>query len=709
MSDSIGSIPPLIITAPYPSDPLTPSGGDRPGTSSYDPTRSGPPSSGGSSRNGPGAASNVPKPPLGVSDPATGRETPDVSIEFLTWDGQHGATGTAQQLLDQLPALFKYNDARAKSVSLISGGTPLLRLPGGYVMQFSNSFGLAAYLSRSAQPVVPTAQAAAAFQSVLGRAPTDQDVSQAESAFNAGKTLADYRASLAASPETANTLATFTREVLGRDPSPAELAADKAQLAAGTSMGDLRSGLAHSGEAAAGVAGLFGSVLGRAASPTDLAGREAQLAGGGSLDGVRQDLAGSLEAHNAVAAAFKAELGRDAPEANILDMQQALAAKGGSMDGVRAYLSTTQEAHDEVAAAFKAELGRDAPEANIVGMQQMLAAQGGSIDGVRGFLAGTVEAASKLGNAVVTVLGRAAQPTETAAMQSMLTLGETLGDVRANIAMSPEAATKISAAYQGACGRPPSQDTVQCAQSLLALGVPSASVQSIVVSAAQSNTGQADPSGNPAEQHGLLYYFFDNLWNTATQEIPNDVAGIVTDFVNDPTGTAQRLGPTLGGFGAMAGEIPAVIQGLYGGFKLLGAATSPPATIEAERQRLANLVHQRELGTDPAVGGRFRASEAATATRLEQKLGRSLSRYTDPGADWIDANRTTYDAVSPGFSQYYDPGSFTNAIAKHLIKQGLDKLVIDMTGSSTAEIESVNTFLSTLNPSQLNRIIKLGF
>ena len=214
---------------------------------------------------GPGSASNTaanpPKPPPGISDPKTGRETPDAPIEFLTWDGYHGATGTAQQILDQLPALFKYNDDRAKSVSLISGGTAKLRLPGGYMMQFANTADLQNYLTRSAQPVVPTTQAAATFQGVLGRAPTDQDVTAAESAFNGGKTLADYRASLVASPETTNTLDSITRQVLGRDASPAELPADKAQLGAGKSMDEVRSDLAHSAEATADVTGLFGSVL----------------------------------------------------------------------------------------------------------------------------------------------------------------------------------------------------------------------------------------------------------------------------------------------------------------------------------------------------------------------------------------------------------------------------------------------------------------
>lgn len=125
----------------------------------------------------------------------------------------------------------------------------------------------------------------------------------------------------------------------------------------------------------------------------------------------------------------------------------------------------------------------------------------------------------------------------------MLARGYTLSDVRANLAMSPETAAQITVTYQNACGRPPSQDTVQCAQSLIALGVPFSSAQSILVSAAQSTTAQIDPSGSPVEQHGLLYHFFYNLWNMATQEIPRDVVTIVTDFVNDPTGTAQRLGP----------------------------------------------------------------------------------------------------------------------------------------------------------------------
>lgn len=442
-------------------------GGSKPDT--YDSWNNGPPagSSGTASRPGVGAS----QPPSAISDPKTGRETSDAPIEFLTWDGYHGATGTAQQILDQLPALTKYNDARAKSVSLISGGTPALRLPGGYVVQFSDSSALAQYLTRSAQPVVPTAQVAATFQGVLGRAPTEQDVSQAESAFNAGKSLADYRASLVNSEETRGTLRGISLQVLGRDASPAELDGYKAQLAAGTSMGDLRAGLAQSAEAAADVRGLSQSVLGRAAAEAEVARMQVRLTTGGTLADVRGDLAGSQEAGNAVIQVFGAELGRAPDASNVTDMQRALGAPGGSLDGVRAYLAGTTEAQNAVTAAFQATLGRAPAADNVAGMQHMLAEPGGSLDGVRKFLSGTTEAAGKLSDVFQAVLGRAPDQNNTAWMRSLLEANNgSLDGVRGTIAQLPEASLQVAATGQQALGRGPTATELAAATAALADG-----------------------------------------------------------------------------------------------------------------------------------------------------------------------------------------------------------------------------------------------
>ena len=162
-----------------------------------------------------------PQLPAAISNPSTGRETPNAPIEFLSWDEHHGDTGTAQQLLDRFPALLQFNEARSKD--LHGNTSPELRMPGGSLVHFDSTAELKDYLTRSASPVVPTAAVSATFQGVMGRPPSAQETDQAESAFNNGKSLADYRASLIASPETAGTLRGVSLQVLGRDASTAEL------------------------------------------------------------------------------------------------------------------------------------------------------------------------------------------------------------------------------------------------------------------------------------------------------------------------------------------------------------------------------------------------------------------------------------------------------------------------------------------------------
>lgn len=111
---------------------------------SYDPTNTGPSAAGGPT---------VPTPPANISNPSTGRETPDTRIEFLASDGWSGAVGAAQQLLDQSPALLQFNKSHSKDV--VSGGAPRLRLPGGYVMYFENDAAVTSTSPAARQPLCP--------------------------------------------------------------------------------------------------------------------------------------------------------------------------------------------------------------------------------------------------------------------------------------------------------------------------------------------------------------------------------------------------------------------------------------------------------------------------------------------------------------------------------------------------------------------------
>ncbi len=128
-----------------------------------------------------------------------------------------------------------------------------------------------------------------------------------------------------------------------------------------------------------------------------------------------------------------------------------------------------------------------------------------------------------------------------------------------------------------------------------------------------------------------------------------------------------------------------------------------PDGLQRERQRLVELLHKRELGLDPQ-SGRFRPLEAEAGSRLEQRVGR-LRRDPSGDADWIDRARRTYDAVGPVPPQHFDLGAFTRQIDRHLLKQGLDFVVVDRAGLSAARRAAVDAHINGLPAAQRARII----
>jgi RHS repeat-associated protein len=138
-----------------------------------------------------------------------------------------------------------------------------------------------------------------------------------------------------------------------------------------------------------------------------------------------------------------------------------------------------------------------------------------------------------------------------------------------------------------------------------------------------------------------------------------------------------------------------------------GAGFSTLGSKSAQQQRLLNVLHQRELGLDPATKS-FRAIEAQVATRLESQLGRRLSRDLSGAADWVDDLGRTFDAVGPIPSQHFNLQSVTNSIGSHLNKQGLNKVVVDLSGLSSSQASQVSRYISNLPSSQANKIMILG-
>ena len=92
---------------------------------------------------------------------------------------------------------------------------------------------------------------------------------------------------------------------------------------------------------------------------------------------------------------------------------------------------------------------------------------------------------------------------------------------------------------------------------------------------------------------------------------------------------------------------------------------------------------------------------------MEQRVG-PLRREPTGDADWIDANGHTYDAVGPAPPRHVDTDAFNAAIDDHLLKQGLDHVVVDTTGMTPVQRAAVQQHIASLPEAQRNRIIMQG-
>src|SRR5918912_3737442 len=89
---------------------------------------------------------------------------------------------------------------------------------------------------------------------------------------------------------------------------------------------------------------------------------------------------------------------------------------------------------------------------------------------------------------------------------------------------------------------------------------------------------------------------------------------------------------------------------------------------------------------------RYRLLEERAALRLEHRVG-PLRRDPTGTCDWMDGQGRTYDAVGPVPAGRLNVQAFLRQITKHLLKQGLDRVVIDLTDFTAAERRAVFTHL----------------
>ncbi len=102
---------------------------------------------------------------------------------------------------------------------------------------------------------------------------------------------------------------------------------------------------------------------------------------------------------------------------------------------------------------------------------------------------------------------------------------------------------------------------------------------------------------------------------------------------------------------------------------------------------LALRTRQLELGTDP-IGG-FIQVEGAGGVRIEQALGRTISRSSDTAADFVDSQLGTISLKGPIPTEGSVQGLANAAIKDANLNTATKTLFIDTKGMSPAQVEAL--------------------
>lgn len=76
--------------------------------------------------------------------------------------------------------------------------------------------------------------------------------------------------------------------------------------------------------------------------------------------------------------------------------------------------------------------------------------------------------------------------------------------------------------------------------------------------------------------------------------------------------------------------------------------------------------------------------------------------------EWIDNTGRVYDAVGPVPDAHFRFEQVTRSIDRHLLKQGVDRVVVDVTGLSASNAARIKSFVQGLDPGSRARIIVQG-
>jgi hypothetical protein len=77
-----------------------------------------------------------------------------------------------------------------------------------------------------------------------------------------------------------------------------------------------------------------------------------------------------------------------------------------------------------------------------------------------------------------------------------------------------------------------------------------------------------------------------------------------------------------------------------------------------------------------------------------------------PEADWVDAYRRTYDGVGSAVtSNNFDFDEMSAAVHKHLVKSGLDKVVLDVSRLAPSQAAQMAAYVSRLPSADQARVM----
>lgn len=79
-----------------------------------------------------------------------------------------------------------------------------------------------------------------------------------------------------------------------------------------------------------------------------------------------------------------------------------------------------------------------------------------------------------------------------------------------------------------------------------------------------ANQSRADSASPSASIGGAINGALDDFYQQTIRRAGRDIAGYVSDAINDPAGFSHAIGPSLAGLGPFVGQLPGIVRGAVG-------------------------------------------------------------------------------------------------------------------------------------------------